>query len=499
VSEADVRQLPPPPAADQKPPGGQPSDGLNPRRWWALPVALTATFLSLFDLFVVNVAAPSVERELHTNAAAIQLIIAGYSFTYAIGLITAGRLGDIFGPRAMFLTGMAVFTAASFVCGIAPTALVLILARLAQGLGASIMVPQVLALIQVLFPLPERPRAFAFFGATAGLGSIAGQVLGGVLLVANLFDLSWRPVFLIQLPIGLASIIAGAVLLPRPAAKAAGAPARIGSRIDPAGTVLFTVALGAVLLPLIVGRESDWPLWSIVCLIASVPLFVLFAVQQRARVGGGAVPLIAPGLFRDRAFTLGLLINLAFYANLASFFLVVTLFLQNGLGMSALRAGLTFGWLGVGFVIGSFFLARRLAAKYGQRLLVLGVALVVVTLAAGIALVAVKGTDINTFEFAPVMFFVGLGNGLVLPTVLNVVLAGVSKELAGSASGVLVTMQQVGSALGIAAVGSLFFARLGDGGAYRSATVAGLVADGLLVVLVWVLIGVLTRTRAQKT
>lgn len=494
MSETRVVRSPAGAAQTSSPPDTGRTEGLDPRRWWALPVVLTATFLSLFDLFVVNVAAPSVERDLPASPAAIQMIIAGYSFTYAIGLITGGRLGDMLGPRSVFLLGMTLFTVASLACGISPNAPVLVFARLAQGVGAALMVPQVLALIQTLFPLAERPRAFAYFGATAGFGSIAGQVLGGVLLAADPFGWGWRSIFLVQLPFGVASLVAGRALLPPRAPKPPGTSVR--GRFDPVGTLLFTAGLGAVLLPLIIGREAGWPVWSIVLLVAAVPAVVIFVVQQRQRVARDAVPLIAPRLFADRAFTLGLLVNLAFYANVASFFLIVTLFLQDGLGIGPLEAGLTFASVGVGFMIGSLVLARRLAARYGRRLLMFGVALALVTVAAGVILVVVSGTDVASHEFAPVMFFVGLGNGLVLPTVLNVVLAGVAKELAGAASGVLVTMQQVGSALGVAAVGSIFFAQLGAGGAYGSATVTGLVADGLLVALTGLLIGMLPRAGA---
>jgi EmrB/QacA subfamily drug resistance transporter len=475
---------------------GQSTNGLDPRRWWALPVVLTATFLSLFDLFVVNVAAPSIEHNLHATAAALQLVIAGYSFTYAIGLITSGRLGDLLGSRRLFLLGMLVFTIASLGCGIAPNPAVLVVARLFQGVGAALMVPQVLAFIQALFPLAERPRAFAFFGATAGAGAIAGQVLGGLLLAADPFGLGWRAAFLIQLPIGAASLAAGWRLLPAPAARPRSAKA-LGRRFDLMGAGLFTLGLAAVLIPLIVGRQAGWPAWSFVCLAAAVAVFGGFVAHQRARVGAGAVPLLAPRLFADRAFCLGLVINLAFYAELGSFFLIITLFLQDGLGLSPLVAGSTFASLGVGFVIGSSFLARRLATRHGQRLLVMGVSLVLVTLAATAAMVGAGGTKMTPYELAPAMLLVGLGNGLVLPTLLNVVLAGVAPDLAGAASGVLVTMQQVGTTLGVAGIGTLFFARLGDG-AYTSATVTALTADAALMLLTWLLIETLLRAGTRR-
>lgn len=466
----------------------------SPRRWWALWVVLAASTLALFDLFVVNVAAPSIQRELHTTTESIQLIIAGYSFAYAVGLISGGRLGDLRGPRAMFLIGMTIFGVSVLGCGIAPSGAVLIAARVGQGAGASLMVPQVLALIQVLIPGPERPRAFAYFGATAGLGAVSGQVLGGLLLSANLFGLGWRAIFLIQVPIAAAGIVLGRVLLPPRAPSAADS----GRRFDPLGALLFGTGLAALLVPLTLGREFRWPAWAWACLIAVIPLLAVFAAQQGHRSRRGRSPLVAPRLFTDRAFTIGLLTNLAFYAELGSFFLIIAWFLQNGQGYSALKAGLTFASLGVGFIIGSFFIARRLAGAYAHRLLVAGIALVLVTVAAGAALLASRGVHTTVGQIVPVLFLVGLGNGLVLPTLLNVVLADVAKDLAGAASGVLVTMQQVGTAVGVAAVGALFYSRLGahpTAGIYRTATSTAVLVDGGLVLLTGCLIALLSLRR----
>jgi MFS family permease len=487
------------PRPGQAAPAVAPTGELDPKRWWALWVVLAASFLALFDLFVVNVAAPTLQHGLHTTTAAVQLVIAGYSFTYAIGLITGGRLGDLVGPRTLFIAGMVTFTVSLLVCGVAPNALILIIARLGQGAGASLMVPQVLALIQVLFPSDERPRAFAYFGATAGLGSVVGQVLGGVLVSVNLWGLSWRSIFLIQLPVGVAGLIAGRLLLPQPPARSAGAGASVARRFDSAGALLFGTGLAGLLVPLTLGRQTGWPIWSYACLVAVVPLFAIFTAQQRLRVRKDRLPLITPRLFKDRAFVLGLLINVAFYAELSSFFLIITWFLQNGLGLSPLEAGLTFSSLGVGFIVGSFFIARRLAGNYAYRLLLGGIILVFVTITAGTLLIASKGVGVTPGEVVPVMLLVGLGNGLVLPTTLNVVLADVAKDLAGAASGVLVTMQQVGAAVGVAGVGALFFSALGGGAghAYETAMGVSLSADAALTLITGVLI-VMLSLRADR-
>ncbi|WCB94723.1 Drug efflux pump JefA [Baekduia alba] len=419
----------------------------DPRRWWALAVVLTASFLALFDLFVVNVGAPSIARDLDAGDGALQLVIAGYSFTYAVGLVTGARLGDRYGRRPLFLAGMALFTCSSTLCGAAPTVETLVAARLLQGAGAATMVPQVLATIQDLFGPTERPRAFAAFGAVAGAGSVAGQVLGGVLLAADSFGLGWRTAFLIQVPIGAAALLAGRALLPRTRAASA-------ARLDPAGVALLTVALGLLLAPLTLGRDSGWPAWAFVALAAApAALAALLAHQRRA-----AAPLLPLELFADRGFDAGLAINVCFYAEISSFFLVITLLLQDRLGLAPLAAGLTFAPLGVGFVTASVR-GRGLAPRFGAAtVLRAGLAVVIATLAALVAVTALAGDALTGLAVAPFMAVIGAGNGLVLPALLNASLAQIAPALAGSAAGVLVTAQQVGATLGVAAVGTLYFA-----------------------------------------
>jgi MFS family permease len=396
----------------------------DPRRWAALAVVLTATFLALFDTFVVNVAAPSIAADLGAGDGALQLVIAAYAFTYAVGLITGARLGDRAGRRRVFLLGMALFALASTLCAAAPTAPALVAARLLQGLGAAAMVPQVLATIQRLFGEAERPRAFAIFGAVAGAGVIAGQALGGVLLALDPFGLGWRTAFAVQLPIAAAALIAGARVLPRDGAGGA-------ARLDLPGAALLTLTLGLLLAPLTLGQT-----W----LLAAVPLAAAAFLARQRRA---AAPLLPPALFADRAFVSGAVINLMFYAEISSFFLIITLLLQDGLGLDALHAGLTFAPLGAGFV------AASLAGRGSLRG---GLALVCLTLA---GLIPVAATTHHALAIAPFMLAIGVGNGCVLPRLLNTTLARIAPAHAGAASGVLVTAQQVGAALGVAAVGAL--------------------------------------------
>lgn len=396
----------------------------DPRRWAALAVILTATFLALFDTFVVNVAAPSIATDLDAGDGTLELVIAAYAFTYAVGLITGARLGDRHGRRRVFLSGMALFALASAACAAAPAAPALVAARLLQGLGAAAMVPQVLATIQHLFGEAERPRAFAAFGAVAGAGVIAGQALGGVLLALDPFGLGWRAAFAVQLPIAAAALVAGARVLPRDAAGGA-------AHLDLPGAALLTLTLGLLLAPLTLGHPA---------LLALAPLAAAAFLWRQRRA---AAPLLPTALLADRAFVSGAVINLMFYAEISSFFLIVTLLLQDRLGLDALHAGLTFAPLGVGFVAAS--LSRRGTLRGG-------LVLVCLTLA---ALIPVAHTTHHALAIAPFMLAIGVGNGCVLPRLLNTSLARIAPAHAGAASGVLVTAQQVGATLGVAAVGAL--------------------------------------------
>jgi EmrB/QacA subfamily drug resistance transporter len=461
----------------------------DPRRWWALAVVLTASFLALFDLFVVNVAAPSIARDLGAADGALQLVIAAYSFTYAVGLVTGARLGDRFGRRTLFLAGIALFTTASGLCGAAPTAVTLIAARLLQGAGAATMVPQVLATIQDLFGPTERARAFAAFGAVAGAGTVAGQALGGILLAANPLALGWRTAFLVQVPVGIAALAAGAWVLPR-AAKA-----RDGARLDPAGVALLTLALGLLLAPLTLGHDSGWPAWTFAALaLAPAALAAFLAHQRRA-----AAPLLPLDLFHDRAFDAGLAINVAFYAEISSFFLIITILLQDRLGLEPLAAGLTFAPLGVAFAATSL-LARPLIARYGPRVASAGLVVAALALTGQLLDIHFSGNAIDSWRLAPLFFAIGIGNGLVIPPLIGVSLVDVAPPKAGAASGMLATGQQFAIAAGVAVLSEMFFGALGHAPtkhSYLHAIQLVLLLDIGLLVPCFVASLLLPRRRAQ--
>lgn len=418
-----------------------------------LPVILSATFMALFDFFVVNVAAPSLEHDLHAGQAALELIVGGYAFTYASGMVSGGRLGDLFGYRRLFLGGMAAFTLASLLCGLAQSPGQLVAARLLQGLTGAAMVPQVLALITATFPAEERPRAMSWFGVTAGVGSIAGQVLGGLLLDANIFGLGWRVIFLINVPVGLAALVFALRLLPHHRSERR-------PRLDPLGAIGISGSLALVLVPLILGREEGWPVWTWVSMAVALPVLAATLRWELRLVRRGGEPLLDLTLFRNRAFAAGLPVNVAFMAFFGSFMFVLTLLLQGGLGLSPLEAGLTFMPLGVLFCVTSI-LGRSLVARYGLRVMTVGALTSGLGLVALIAELQELGGGITPAWLLIPTSLVGLGNGLVLPALVGAVLAGIQPAHGGAAAGVLTTTQQFASAAGVAVLGAVFFGGLG--------------------------------------
>ncbi|SMF60348.1 drug resistance transporter, EmrB/QacA subfamily [Tistlia consotensis] len=434
-----------------------PPRGSTAARWrarLALGVLLAGPFMAVMDVFVVNVAVPTIRRDLGASYAEAELVIAGYAFAYALALITGGRLGDIHGRRRVFGIGLTAFTLTSGLCGLATSPLLLVGARLLQGTAAALLFPQAFALIRVAFPTDrERARAFGAVGVTLGLAAIAGQILGGVLVEADLWGLAWRLIFLINLPVGLAAALA----LPRLVAESRSPEAR---RLDLAGVGLGALALGLLLYPLIEGREAGWPGWAWAMLAAAPAAFAVFARHQHGKSRGGGAPLLPTGLFRNRAFLVGLLVSLLFYSTLNSFYLAFAFLIQQGLGRSPVTAGLLLTAVGIPFMTSSL-LAGRLPAARRRGGLIAGAALSAVACLAAAA-VARLAVPLTPAELVPAFVLLGLGNGFVIGPLLNTVLGAIPEDDIGSASGVIATMQQTGGALGIALVGLLFFGILGS-------------------------------------
>jgi MFS family permease len=435
------------------------------RGWLLLPVIFSATFMTSFDYMVVNVAAPSLARDLHAGPAALELSIAGYAFTYASGMVTGGRLGDLFGHRRLFLLGLAGFTVASLLCGLAGSPDELVAARLLQGLAAAAVVPQVLALVTAIIPAPERPRALSWFGVVIGLGGISGQLIGGLLLGADLLGLGWRVIFLVNVPVGAAGICLAFRMLPR--GQQGPRP-----RLDPLGAAGISASLALALVPLTLGKQQGWPAWAWVSIAAAAPAMALALAWERRLAAQGGQPLLDLALFRDRSFAIGLAINVAFMLTFGSFMFVLTLMLQDGLHDSPLHAGLMFLPMGA-LSMATSLAGRRLVARYGLRVLTAGGTVTAV----GILMQALG---------QPVLLavcLVGAGSGLVLPALIGVVLAGVRPGNAGAASGVLTTAQQFAGATGVAVVGAVFFGALATRGYVGAAHVAAWLDLGFVTVM----------------
>lgn len=432
----------------------QPDVGLTaqpPERfaWSTLLVVVVGSFMITLDFFIINVAIPATQAELHATPADIQFIIAGFGLAYSAFMITGGRLGDLYGRRRLLAIGMVLFTVASAVCGFAPTAGVLIIARIAQGLGAAMISPQILAILNITFTGAQRTRAFTAFALSIGLGATFGQLIGGALTDLDIAGLSWRTVFLINVPIGLAALAAMRRAVPE--SRGGGA-----AGLDLFGTLLVSASLVALVLPLIEGREAGWPPWSWVLLIASVPLLAGFLVQQSRRERSGAAPLISLSLFRERAFSIGVLMNLLYFCSMASFFLVLALYLQEGHGLSAMAAGSVFCAVGFGYLI-ACSLADRFALRMGRQVLAVGGVLIAAGYGLVIATVAAIGTTGPIAWILIGLFVAGWGMGLALMPMTPLVLAGIEPDHAAAVAGVLSTAQKGGNALGVAIVGVVFF------------------------------------------
>jgi EmrB/QacA subfamily drug resistance transporter len=452
-------------------PPAAPGEGADPRRWLTLVILLLAAFMNLLDVSIVNIAIPSIQRDLHATYADVQWALAGYTLAYALVLITGGRLGDTFGRKRLFLIGVTGFTIMSALCGAAQGPGMLIACRVAQGAMGAIMVPQVLAVIQVMFPPKERIKALAGFGVTAGLGTVSGPLIGGLLIQHNLLGLSWRPIFLINVPVGIIAVAASAVLVresraPRP------------PKLDPVGVGLASAALLLLLYPLVEGRQLGWPAWTFVSMAAAAPMLAVFIGYERVKARRDGSPLVQVSLFRERGFSAGMAVAIAFFLGIASFGLVLTLFLQLGLGFTPLHAGLTFLPFSAGILVSSGA-AARLAPRFGRGVTMAGAVIIAAGMGGLIAIVHHYGPAVTTWELAPGLVAAGLGLGAVIAPLADIVLARVPKQEAGSASGVFNTGLQLGNSIGIAVIGVIFFGMLGSQSGPAATAVAPQLRAGL--------------------
>ncbi len=423
------------------------------RRTIALLVVSLAFVMDLLDSTIVNIAIPSIQHNLGASYSTVQWLVAGYALAFALLLITGGRMGDVFGYKKLFMIGVGGFTIASLLSGLAWAPGILIGARLLQGSMAALMVPQVMSLMQVMYKPSERTSVNGLFGALGGLSASLGPIIGGILIKANLFGLDWRPIFLINVPIGIIGLIAGARYLPD--GKSAHP-----LKLDLVGTGLIMGALSLLVYPLIQGRELGWPLWIYLMMAASIPLLILFALWQRRKEATDGSPLVLPALFRKGSFRLGLVVNIIFEAAMLGFFLTFTLLMQIGLGFSVLKAALTGIPIAIGISVSIGALAKTLIPKLGRYSVTLGT----VVMGAGLLIVTAitrhGGIHSAPLAIAPGLLLVGFGMGMIMMPVFAVALNDVDPNHAGSASGTLNAVQQVGGAIGIALIGVVFFGQL---------------------------------------
>lgn len=442
------------PAPDHHEPEPAPATADPPRyrwRWAVLAVVLVADVMDLVDATIVNVAGPTIRDDLGGGAATLQWLGAAYTLTFAIFLITGARLGDIFGRRRMFLIGAGGFLLSSLACALAPTPEVILVGRALQGGFGALLIPQGFGMLKQVFAAGEMATVFGFFGPVLGLATIAGPILAGFLVDADLFGTGWRMVFLINVPIGLAALIAAVKVLPRHDPTP-------GIRLDLVGMVLVGLAAVCLVYPLIEGRQLGWPLWCFGLLAAGVALVAAFVAYERRREHS---PLIELSLLQNRAYTGGVLTALGFFATFGGVMLVLALFLQLGQGFSPSRTGLALAPMSLGIVV-SMLASFALIARLGRALLQIGIAITALGMVI-MALTAGQATEVGGWTLTPGIFVAGLGMGFVFGQLFDVILAGVEGHQVGSASGVLSAVQQLAAAIGVAVFGTVFFAVV-DGG-----------------------------------
>lgn len=424
------------------------------RRWLALFILLIANFMNLIDVTIVNVALPSMREGLGATDSQIEWVIAAYILAFALGLLPFGRLGDILGRTTLFLWGVAGFTLASALCGMAPNIEFLIGARVIQGLAGAMMTPQVLAIATVTFPPHERGQAFSLFGLSAGLASVCGPILGGVLISANVFGLDWQPIFLVNIPIGIAAVIAGWFLIPR-------LPGHAALRNDYVGIGLFGLGIMAMVFPIVEGRTYGWPLWAFAMIAAGIALLVLFVLWTRHRAATGRSQLLNFDLITNRQFMFGAFVTTVFASGIPGMFMVISLLLQGGFDFTPLESGLTNTPFSVGVLV-----ASGIAARFGANYLRLRLAAAGALLAFGIGwlhfYIAGVTDSIDHWAFLPPLLIAGIGLGLGFSSLFQLVLSNVPPRDAGAGSGALQAFQQVGGALGVAIIGEIFFTNMGN-------------------------------------
>jgi EmrB/QacA subfamily drug resistance transporter len=434
-------------------------------RWWVLAIVVAAQFMFGVDAFVVNVAIPTIAAELRASTAEIESVIAIYLIAYATLIVTGGRLGDIYGTKAVFLAGVFGFTLTSLWCGLAQSGPELIVARLAQGATAALMVPQVLATLHVLFADDARGRAFGIYGIVLGLAGAAGFALGGILVTLDLGGLGWRTVFFVNVPFGIAIIAAALRIMPS-------VPRRAGTKLDVPGAVVLFLGLLCLIGPLLFGRDLHWSPLVWLTMAAGIATVAAFVRLERGVESRGGMPLIDLVLLSDKSFMRGLAAAFFFFFANLSFYLIMTMFMQKALAIPPIKAGLVFVPLALTFVVASRVSGGR-AKHRGTLVLIEGCAIQIAGLAA-LAMTILLVPAPSALMLALILMVFGYGQGLVMAPLSGVVLSRVKPASAGSGSGMYGTTAQIANAAGVAAIGAVFFA-VAEAHAARAALLVSIV------------------------
>jgi MFS family permease len=413
-------------------------------------VLLMGAFLPIADFFIVNVALPSISETLHASGAALELVVAAYGIAYASLLVLGGRLGDRFGRRRMFLAALGAFVVMSLACGLAPDIGTLVAARLVQGVAAALLVPQVLATFHASLSGERKVRALAMYGAVSGLAAVFGQLAGGFLVTADVGGTHWRPIFLINIPVGALVLVAASRVVPATRSQHA-------VTIDLPGTMLFAATLTALLIPLAQGPSLRWPVWTWILLLAVPVLGVLTCIVESRTERDGGVPLLPPSLLRLPSVWRGLSIVLPFAGGFGAFMFVFALTVQNGLHVDALRSGLAISPMALLFLLGSL-VSPKIIARYGRGALAAGAVIQILGLGSLIAVITSQWPNVGLAELAIPLALAGAGQSLVFTGLFRAVLVDCPPDHGGVGGGVLITIQQSGLALGVATLGSLFLA-----------------------------------------
>jgi EmrB/QacA subfamily drug resistance transporter len=438
------------PAAEQ-PAAATPPAG-NGHGWRAVSIVLVGAFMALLDTTIVNVALPSIRSGLHASSASLEWIVSGYALAYGLALVPGGRAGDRFGHKTTFLIGLTIFTVASVACGVSQTQGEIVASRIVQGLGAGLFFPSISATIQHSFTGPARSKAFGVLGAVIGVSTAMGPLLGGLIIAGVGATNGWRWVFLVNLFIGAVAIPMAAWRLPR-------AEVHTKRGFDPIGLALLTGGLLLLLIPLVEGQTVGWPAWTWICFGGCVILFALLAVWELRAEANGGDPLLKPGLLRQTSFSAGAVFAIAFFGGFSSVFFTLSILWQEGLGHSALITGVVIAPFSLGTLVAAAN-SDKLSARLGRLVLVLGCSVLLIGLAFVVLVIHLTSPAVSGWDLVGPLLLAGLGTGMTIAPNQDFVLATVPRREAGTAAGVLGTSQRIGTAIGIAIIGTVLFGSL---------------------------------------